>query len=65
LIRCFSYEVHEELQSGRLEPVLTGFMPQPMPVHLLHREGRRATARVRTFIDFAVPRLRTHPAFAS
>lgn len=65
LIRCFSYEIHEELQSGRLEPVLTGFMPQPMPVHLLHREGRRATARVRAFIDFAVPRLRTHPAFAS
>jgi hypothetical protein len=35
-----------------------------MPVHLLHREGRKATARVRTFIDFAVPRLRAHPAFA-
>jgi hypothetical protein len=31
-------------------------------VHLVHAEGRRAAAKVRAFVDFAVPRLRAHPA---
>ena len=35
----------------------------PVPVQLYYREGRRAAARVRSFLDFAVPRLRAHPAF--
>ncbi|HEX8544499.1 MAG TPA: LysR family transcriptional regulator [Pseudomonas sp.] len=62
LIRCMSYEVHQELQSGRLEPVLQAFTAPDLPAQLIYREGRKASARVRTFIDFAVPRLRLHPA---
>ncbi|MCG6542009.1 LysR family transcriptional regulator [Pseudomonas sp. KSR10] len=64
LIRCMSYEAHHELQSGLLEPVLDGFANQSMPAHLIYRDGRRAEARVRTFVDFATPRLRAHPAFS-
>ncbi|WP_339526613.1 LysR family transcriptional regulator [Pseudomonas sp. EA_35y_Pfl2_R111] len=63
LIRCMSYEAHYELQSGLLEPVLKGFASQALPAQLIYRDGRRAEARVRTFIDFATPRLRAHPAF--
>lgn len=63
LIRCMSYEVHHELQSGLLEPVLSDFASQDLPAQLIYRDGRRAEARVRTFIDFATPRLRAHPAF--
>ncbi|MFZ3153946.1 LysR family transcriptional regulator [Pseudomonas sp.] len=63
LIRCMSYEVHHELQSGLLEPVLSDFASPDLPAQLLYRDGRRAAARVRTFIDFATPRLRAHPAF--
>ena len=63
LIRCMSYEAHDELQSGLLEPVLGSFAIQSMPAQLIYRDGRRAAARVRTFIDFATPRLRAHPAF--
>ncbi|WP_422910003.1 LysR family transcriptional regulator [Pseudomonas sp. MAC6] len=63
LIRCMSYEAHHELQSGLLEPVLSDFASQPLPAQLIYRDGRRAEARVRTFIDFATPRLRAHPAF--
>jgi len=62
LIRCMSYEVHQELQSGRLEPVLQAFTAPDLPAQLIYREGRKANARVRTFIDFAAPRLRLHPA---
>ncbi|EPJ79979.1 MULTISPECIES: LysR family transcriptional regulator [Pseudomonas] len=62
LIRCMSYEVHQELQSGKLEPLFQDFKAPDLPAHMIYREGRKASARVRTFIDFAVPRLRLHPA---
>lgn len=65
LVRCMSYEAHDELRSGLLEPVLDSFAIQGMPAQLIYRDGRRAAARVRTFIDFATPRLRAHPAFLS
>ncbi len=65
LIRCMSYEAHDEIRSGLLEPVLDSFAIQGMPAQLIYRDGRRAAARVRTFIDFATPRLRAHPAFLS
>jgi DNA-binding transcriptional LysR family regulator len=63
LTRCLSYEAHQELRSGQLVAVLEDFAAAPMPVQLYYREGRRAAARVRSFLDFAVPRLRAHPAF--
>lgn len=63
LVRCMSYEAHQELQSGRLVPVLSSFAEPELPARLVYRDGRRAAARVRTFIDFVVPRLRAHPAF--
>ena len=63
LVRCMSYEAHAELQSGQLEAVLQPFAGPGVPAHLIYRHGRRADARVRSFIDFAAPRLRAHPAF--
>ncbi|WAJ36197.1 LysR substrate-binding domain-containing protein [Pseudomonas sp. GOM7] len=63
LTRCLSYEAHQELHSGQLLRVLEAFADAPVPVQLHYREGRRAAARVRSFLDFAVPRLRAHPAF--
>ncbi|WP_137971278.1 LysR family transcriptional regulator [Pseudomonas sp. F(2018)] len=62
LVRCMSHEVHHELQTGLLVPVLNDFSLPSIPAHLIYREGRRAAARTRTFIDFSVPLLRAHPA---
>jgi DNA-binding transcriptional LysR family regulator len=61
LASCLGYEIHAHLQAGRLRVVLEGFEPDPLPVHLVYREGRRASARVRSFVDFTVERLRRHP----
>ncbi len=58
LTRVLSYQVAGEIRSGRLKTVLEKFEPPPIPIHLVHVEGRRANARVRAFIDFAAPRLR-------
>jgi DNA-binding transcriptional LysR family regulator len=62
LARALSYQVVDEVASGDLRVVLADFEPPVFPVHLVHAEGRRAAAKVRAFVDFAVPRLRAHPA---
>jgi DNA-binding transcriptional LysR family regulator len=56
--RLLSYQVEREVRSGALHIVLPEFEPPPIPVHVVHAEGRHAGARVRTFIDFAAGRLR-------
>jgi DNA-binding transcriptional LysR family regulator len=61
LVRALSYQVAAELRDGRLKVVLAEYEPQPLPVNVVHAEGRRAALRVRTFIDFAVERLRADP----
>lgn len=63
LTRCMSHEVYDELAGGALVPVLEKFTGLSMPAQLIYRHGRRAEARVRSFIDFATPLLRSHPAF--
>jgi DNA-binding transcriptional LysR family regulator len=62
LARVFSYQAMPEAAAGRLEVVLAAHEPPPVPVHLVHAEGRRASAKVRAFVDFAAARLRADPA---
>ena len=62
LTRLLSYQVADLLREGRLSRVMETFEPEPLPVHLLHREGRYATRKARAFIDLAIDRLRSHPA---
>lgn len=62
--RLLSYQVAEKLESGELVVVLENFEPPPLPVHVLHREGRQAPQRVRTFLDLAIERLRGNPALS-
>jgi DNA-binding transcriptional LysR family regulator len=58
LTRVLSYQVAREIKSGRLKIVMEGYEPPPIPINLVHLEGRQANARVRAFVDFAAPRLR-------
>ena len=62
ITRVLSYMVAEHVRTGRLKVVLSDYEAEPIPVHVLYREGRRAPARVRAFVDFVVPRLRANPA---
>lgn len=55
------YKVAEPLANGTLVTVLDEFAPSPLPVTLLHREGRFATTKVRAFLDLAIRRLRDLP----
>jgi DNA-binding transcriptional LysR family regulator len=59
-----SYQIAPYLADGRLQTVLGAFEMPPMPVHVLHQEGRMVSAKVRAFVDYMVERLRTDPALA-
>lgn len=61
ITRILSYQVASELKAGRLRVILREFEPEPIPIHVIHREGKRAAARVRAFVDFAVSELRGNP----
>ncbi|WP_027477313.1 LysR family transcriptional regulator [Curvibacter gracilis] len=58
LTRLMSYQVDELVRRGQLRRVLERFELAPLPVHLVHREGRHASHKARAFIDLALERLR-------
>ena len=62
LTRLISYQVATELTAGTLETVLTDFEEASLPVHVIHREGRHGSAKVRSFVDLAVEILRSNKA---
>jgi DNA-binding transcriptional LysR family regulator len=64
LCRVLSYQIDSDLESGALATVLDGFEPDPLPIHLVHLEGRRAVAKVRAFVDFARENLRCNVALS-
>ena len=59
LTRLYSYHVAEYVNDGRLEVVLADAEPPPLPVSLLTPQGRSSIPKVRAFLDFAAPRLRS------
>lgn len=56
--RTLSYQVAQD----RLQIVLRDFEPNPLPIHVVHQEGRRTSAKLRAFVDFIVDRLRADAA---
>jgi DNA-binding transcriptional LysR family regulator len=60
--RLFTYHVAERVRDGSLSVILRDAEQAAMPVHLLVPQGRLAVPKVRSFVDFAAPRLRA--AFA-
>lgn len=58
--RLLSYQIGPCLVDGRLLTVLDDFEEEPLPVHVVHPEGRHAAAKVRSFVDFAAERLRAN-----
>lgn len=63
LARALSYQVAGELWDDRLRVVLAEYEPPPLPIHVIHREGRHAMQKVRAFLDLAIDRLRADRSF--
>jgi len=62
ITRLMSYQITSHIADKKLKVILANYELSPLPVHILHREGRHKSARVRSFIDLAVANLRGHPA---
>ncbi|WP_322045846.1 LysR family transcriptional regulator [Paraburkholderia sp. J67] len=60
LTQALSYQVAQQLEAGQLQIVMAEYEPSPLPIHVLHREGRHATRKVRAFLDLAIERLRAN-----
>lgn len=52
LVQVPRYRVAAELADGRLQVVLDGFAPPPMPVSVLYSQHRQLSARVRVFTQW-------------
>lgn len=56
--RLMSYQVAPLLAAGKLKIVLSEYEAAKVPIHIIHREGRHASAKMRAFIDLMAERLR-------
>lgn len=63
--RLLSYQIASYQASGQLQTILSEFEPEPLPIHVIHREGRYASAKVRSFVDLIVAKLRSDQALKS
>ncbi|OWJ62037.1 LysR family transcriptional regulator [Inquilinus limosus] len=61
LTRVLSYQAAAEIRAGLLQVVLQDYEPPPIPIQVVHQEGRRASARVRALVDMLAEGLRADP----
>ncbi|MDN3577173.1 LysR family transcriptional regulator [Chitinimonas viridis] len=58
ITRLMSYQIAPHLATGELKIVLSEYENAPLPIHIVHRESKYGSAKVRSFIDLMVDRLR-------
>ena len=61
IARLLSYQSAALVASGELQLVLEAFSTPPVPIHIVHRDARQGSARVRSFVDLMAARLRAEP----
>jgi DNA-binding transcriptional LysR family regulator len=54
-----SYQVVEDLEAGRLVPLLRAFEPTPLPVQLVVASRAHMSPKIRAFLDLAAEQLAT------
>lgn len=56
--RMTSYQAAPAIRDGRLVGILGDYLPEPIPVHLVHPGSPLVPLKLRAFLDFAAPRLK-------
>jgi len=62
IVRQYSYQVAKAVADGRLNIILSDYESDPLPINILHSEGRRASAKIRSFVDLMAEHLRSDSA---
>jgi DNA-binding transcriptional LysR family regulator len=65
ITRMLSYQVHEALAAGRLQPVLQPFAPPAIPVNIMYPPRRLGSANVTAFVKAARAHLAALPMIAA
>ncbi len=63
LTRVMSYKMDAAKRAGTLELVLEAFEPEPLPVHVVYSPRKPVPIKLRAFLDWATPRLKTRLLF--
>ncbi len=63
ITRLLCYQVSEGLAAGKLAILMREFEPAPLPVHLVHASGKLVPQKLRAFLDFVLPRLKSKLVF--
>jgi len=58
IARLLSYQVVDEIANGQLQVILAEYEEAPWPIHVLHRESKYGSAKVRAFVDLLAQGLR-------
>ncbi|NMM45795.1 LysR family transcriptional regulator [Rhodospirillaceae bacterium KN72] len=58
IARLLHYQVADAVDAGQLQIVLETFEPAPLPIHLIHASRGQMPLKLRSFLDYAAPRLR-------
>ncbi|HYE36381.1 LysR family transcriptional regulator [Methylocaldum sp.] len=61
LILLPTYMVGQDIRKGRLNPVLTDYVPAPLEIHAVYPHRKHLSAKVRTFVDFLNERFHPKP----
>jgi len=61
IARLLSYQAAALLDSGDLVEVLQDYATPAVPIHIIHRDSRQGSTRIRSFVDLMAERLRTDP----
>jgi DNA-binding transcriptional LysR family regulator len=59
LVRVLSYQVADAIRDNALNVVLDTFESAPLPISLVHKGQTPLPLKLRAFLDFVAPRLRT------
>jgi len=59
LTRMLDYQVDAQVRAGTLAQVLETYREPAKPVHLIYEAGPHLPLKIRTFLDYASPRLKT------
>lgn len=61
LVLLPTYMVGQDIRKGRLQAVLTDYVPAPLEIHAVYPHRKHLSAKVRTFVDFLHERFHPKP----
>jgi len=62
VIMTADYLLREHLDSGRLVPIMTDWVTDSIPIHVVYPQNRHLSAKVRVFVEWVADLFASHPA---